>query len=292
MSLYIPPYAQPARAPSPSPSHLPPSSSFSELGLPPGHNRTNSYPVSLRAPTSPRLCVPRSPVSASSLPCRLTRIQPPVAGQPSYPPSSVASFASNSSTSTITPQHLQSAVDALARPMSSMSLGPTFSSRPLPSATPVPPDHSSSLHAYAAHRHSVGGQADAPWATLIPGRRLPTTWRRGNINSASKLYDTMRRPLSFSLVWGSTAMLRLNSRTPPSSLIRRITELRRQSLRLSFPAHLDPTRIASPGPPVLLPALTTYNHRLVRHHRPNPTRHRQTRRLPATTRSQPPHSRL
>ncbi|RSH82261.1 hypothetical protein EHS25_005971 [Saitozyma podzolica] len=142
MSLYIPPYAQPARAPSPSPSHLPPSSSFSELGLPPGHNRTNSYP-------------------------------PPVAGQPSYPPSSVASFASNSSTSTITPQHLQSAVDALARPMSSMSLGPTFSSRPLPSATPVPPDHSSSLHAYAAHRHSVGGQADAPWATLLPQSQLP-----------------------------------------------------------------------------------------------------------------------
>ncbi|GFZ50821.1 hypothetical protein JCM24511_08579 [Saitozyma sp. JCM 24511] len=177
MSLYIPPYAQPARAPSPSPSHshLPQSSSFSELGLPPGHNRTNSYPVSLGAPisASPRLCDPLSPVSASPLHCRLTRIQPPVAGQPSYPPSSVSSFASNSSTSTITPQHLQSAVDALARPMSSMSLGPTFSSRPLPSATPAPPSQNSSLHAYAAHRHSVGGQGDAPWATLLPQSQLP-----------------------------------------------------------------------------------------------------------------------
>lgn len=55
MNLYIPPYAQPAREPSPAPSasttmqHMAPSNSFAQLGLPSSHShhRNQSLPVSM-----------------------------------------------------------------------------------------------------------------------------------------------------------------------------------------------------------------------------------------------------
>ncbi|WVQ68451.1 uncharacterized protein L199_006659 [Kwoniella botswanensis] len=136
MSLYIPPYVQQGRAPSPSPNpqppaqtQLPPSNSFANLGLPPGH-RTNQD------------------------------IPPSQVGQPTYPPAQASTLHSHDS---------QSSIDALTRPMSSMSIGSSYSSRPL-TATPAPPLTTSiSGHSYGAHRHSVGGgSSDAPWAQQLP----------------------------------------------------------------------------------------------------------------------------
>ncbi|WVW85414.1 hypothetical protein I302_107452 [Kwoniella bestiolae CBS 10118] len=136
MSLYIPPYAQQGRAPSPSPNpqppiqtQLPPSNSFADLGLPPGHRVNQGLP-------------------------------PHQTGQPTYPPSQAPSLLSHDS---------QSSIDALTRPMSSMSIGTSYSSRPL-AATPAPPLTTSIPgHGYGAHRHSVGGgSSDAPWAQHLP----------------------------------------------------------------------------------------------------------------------------
>ncbi|WWC71378.1 uncharacterized protein I206_105333 [Kwoniella pini CBS 10737] len=137
MSLYIPPYAQQGRAPSPAPNtqpqpymqaHLPPSNSFADLGLPPGHRIDQGIP-----PTQP--------------------------GQPAYPPHQPSLLSHDS----------QSSIDALTRPMSSMSIGTTYSAHsPIP-APNVPPSVSAQHHAYASHRHSIGGgSSDAPWAQRLP----------------------------------------------------------------------------------------------------------------------------
>ncbi|WWC90567.1 uncharacterized protein L201_005503 [Kwoniella dendrophila CBS 6074] len=140
MSLYIPPYAQQGRVPSPSPTpqpypqtQIPPSNSFAELGLPPGHRLNQALP-----PTQPN--------------------------QPTYPPSQPSSFSSVDS---------QSSIETITGTLSSMSLGHSFSSRPS-TVTPAPPPLTSNQgqgHAYGAHahRHSVSGvPTDAPWAQHLP----------------------------------------------------------------------------------------------------------------------------
>ncbi|KAK8854621.1 hypothetical protein IAR55_003360 [Kwoniella newhampshirensis] len=81
----------------------------------------------------------------------------PQPGQPAYPPGQSPNQALLGS---------QASIDALTRPMSSMSLGTSFSSRPL-SSTPAPSSQSSVGHAYGAHRHSVGGHSEAPWGPIL-----------------------------------------------------------------------------------------------------------------------------
>ncbi|WVF67491.1 hypothetical protein IAT40_002247 [Kwoniella sp. CBS 6097] len=139
MSLYIPPYMQQGgRAPSPTPQ-MPPSNSFAELGLPPGHHSAQQIPQTLQ-------------------PGRPTY---PLAQQPVAPP--------------LLSSH--SSIDALTRPMSSMSLGQSYSSRPL-AATPAPqppPQHQQASYAptHGSHRHSLGGPSDAPWAQMLPQSQPP-----------------------------------------------------------------------------------------------------------------------
>ncbi|ORY35735.1 hypothetical protein BCR39DRAFT_511825 [Naematelia encephala] len=132
MSLYIPPYAQPARAPSPAQTIVP-SGSFADLGLPPGHARKQSLPV-------------------------------PMAGQPGYPVSSLSSHPTLNSMATL---------DSLTRPMSSLSIGTSYSSRPLPPASPAPPEPPRNPQHSYGHRHSVGGPGDAPWGSLLPQNQPP-----------------------------------------------------------------------------------------------------------------------
>ncbi|KAI9637599.1 uncharacterized protein MKK02DRAFT_43525 [Dioszegia hungarica] len=138
MNLYIPPYAQPPREPSPAPTvtsstyGVAPSTSFAKLGLPPSqsHHRNQSLP-SLQG----------------------------------YPPPSLSSMASISTLPTIPSAE---PLDALIRPMSSMSVSNSFSQRPLPSTTPAPPHphHQHSDPSYSSgHRHSLG---EAPWSSLLP----------------------------------------------------------------------------------------------------------------------------
>ncbi|OCF38676.1 hypothetical protein I317_07553 [Kwoniella heveanensis CBS 569] len=137
MCLYIPPYMQQGgRAPSPTPQ-VPPSNSFAELGLPPGHHP----------------------------------------GQPTYPPAQQP--AQQPAQHVVAPPLLNSqpSIDALTRPMSSMSLGESYPSRPL-AATPAPqPAPQYQLGNYApthgTHRHSLGGPSDAPWAQMLPQSQPP-----------------------------------------------------------------------------------------------------------------------
>ncbi|WVQ95125.1 hypothetical protein IAU59_002219 [Kwoniella sp. CBS 9459] len=146
MSLYIPPYMQPGgRAPSPTPNpQVAPSNSFAELGLPPGHHSAQ----------------------------QIFQLQP---GQPAYPPAQQPVAPPLLST--------QSSIDALTRPMSSMSLGQSYPARPL-AATPAPQhpqppqqqqqqQQTNHIPAHGAHRHSLGGPSDAPWAQMLPQAQPP-----------------------------------------------------------------------------------------------------------------------
>ncbi|KAK4689162.1 hypothetical protein P7C73_g936, partial [Tremellales sp. Uapishka_1] len=134
MSLYIPPYVQQGRAPSPAP--LAYSNSFAELGLPPGHMRKQSLP-------------------------------PPMPHQPGFPPAQ--------------PYLAADPVDALSRPMSSMSLSQSYSSRPLPPSTPTSQQQQS--YANHNHRHSLG-QKDAPWSAQLPQSQSVQATRPVSSNAA------------------------------------------------------------------------------------------------------------
>ncbi|WRT68597.1 uncharacterized protein IL334_005575 [Kwoniella shivajii] len=179
MSLYIPPYVQPGRAPSPGPSlhaqpRLPPSGSFHELGVPPVQRMGQDMP-STTYPT-----------------------------HPPYP----------SSHSTLPVHDSQSSIDALTRPMSAMSIGQSYASRPL-AATPGPPPVSSNIgHAYGAHRHSVGGSIDAPWSSHLAQNQpapAPTPHPRPMSSNDALPWEQIQRIEQERLQAGATPMPRPNS---------------------------------------------------------------------------------
>ncbi|WWD19239.1 hypothetical protein CI109_103697 [Kwoniella shandongensis] len=107
----------------------------------------------------------------------------PQPGQPTYPPGHSPY------------QAVSDSIDALNRPMSSMSIGTSYSSRPL-STTPAPPSQSSMGHAYGAHRHSVGGTSEAPWGSMLPQTQptpVPTPHPRPMSTSDATAWDTAQR---------------------------------------------------------------------------------------------------
>ncbi|KAL7422359.1 hypothetical protein Q5752_003005 [Cryptotrichosporon argae] len=135
MNLYIPPYGQPGRTPSPQPpalpTQLPPSTSFAELGLPPGY----------------RTQTPGGPVAA----------------QTGLAPASHVSPTSSSS-------HL----DALIRPMTAMSLGLAHTQRPAPPPAQPYESHSVGHSHHHRHSVAVPPGQDAPWAPLMPQTQQAT----------------------------------------------------------------------------------------------------------------------
>lgn len=82
----------------------------------------------------------------------------------SIPSPAHAAYASSMSNAAVASAY-DAAIDVLSRPMSSMSISSSVSSRPLPSALPTSSFAGiASSSGYAApHRHSVGGHVDAPW---------------------------------------------------------------------------------------------------------------------------------
>ncbi|WWC63502.1 uncharacterized protein I303_106105 [Kwoniella dejecticola CBS 10117] len=187
MSLYIPPYAQQGRAPSPSPSVNPPlapgqppipaSNSFADLGLPPGHRMSQGIPA---PPTHP--------------------------SQPAYPPTQPSLLSHES----------QSSIDALTRPMSSMSIGSAYPAQPSVPTPGIPPSASAQQHAYANHRHSIGGgSSDAPWAQRLPQNQplssAPTPLPRPMSTSDSLPWEHTQRLEQERLQAGATPIPRPTS---------------------------------------------------------------------------------
>lgn len=90
------------------------------------------------------------------------------------------------------------ALDVLNRPMSSMSISSSVSSRPLPPAMPASSFAGiGSSSGYAApHRHSVGGHVDAPWyaaAQQAQAQAVPAPHQRPLSTNSVAPWDHIRR---------------------------------------------------------------------------------------------------
>ncbi|WVQ72091.1 hypothetical protein IAR50_001636 [Cryptococcus sp. DSM 104548] len=88
-------------------------------------------------------------------------------------------------------------IEALTRPMTSMSLNPP-AQYPPPASTPAPPAASTSSlgHSYGAHRHSFGGPSDAPWGSMLPQSQLapaPTPHPRPLSTSDAMSWEQQQR---------------------------------------------------------------------------------------------------
>ncbi|TYJ52127.1 hypothetical protein B9479_007281 [Cryptococcus floricola] len=88
-------------------------------------------------------------------------------------------------------------IEALTRPMTSMSLNPP-AQYPPQSSTPAPPAASASSlgHSYGAHRHSFGGPSDAPWGSMLPQSQLapaPTPHPRPLSTSDAMSWEQQQR---------------------------------------------------------------------------------------------------
>ncbi|WVQ79745.1 hypothetical protein IAT38_001845 [Cryptococcus sp. DSM 104549] len=150
-------------------------------------------PQAGRVPSpAPSHVAPGNSFAELGLPPRQQLSTPVPPAQAGYRPGHASSLSVNSSS-----------IDALTRPMSSMSLGPSYSNRPLSSTpapplshTPVPPAASTVGHGYGSHRHSVGGPSDAPWGAMLPQSQpapAPTPQPRPmSTNDAISWEQTMR----------------------------------------------------------------------------------------------------